>query len=172
MNWFFNSWSEMILVLGVGVLAYVALVLMLRVSGKRTLSKMNGFDLVVTVALGSTLATIILSKNTSLSEGILAMGSLIFLQYAITWLSVRSKTVMNLVKNEPTLLVYKGNTIDYALKKERITHEEIFQALRAQNVGSINEVHSVVLETDGNFSIIRGQDKEVDTTRHVKQIRP
>lgn len=73
----------------VGVPAYVALVFILRLSGKRSLSQMNAFDLFVTVSLGSTLATVLLSKSVALAEGIAALALLLFLQFSITWLSVR-----------------------------------------------------------------------------------
>ncbi len=76
---FFQNWSGLLRTVVVGVLAYVALVALLRVSGKRTLSKMNAFDFVVTVALGSTLATILLSKNVALAEGVVAFAVLISL---------------------------------------------------------------------------------------------
>src|SRR5690554_5806016 len=87
---FFEDWSGLIRVIVVGTLAYATLVISLRVSGKRTLSKMNAFDLVVTVALGSTLATVILSKDVALAEGIAAFVLLIGLQYIVTWSSIRS----------------------------------------------------------------------------------
>jgi uncharacterized membrane protein YcaP (DUF421 family) len=86
----FQNWTGLWRVLVVGALAYCALVFLLRVSGKRTLSKMNAFDFVVTVALGSTLAAVFLSKNVALAEGVLAFALLIGLQFVITWLSVRS----------------------------------------------------------------------------------
>jgi uncharacterized membrane protein YcaP (DUF421 family) len=98
---FFDTWAGLGRVLLVGPLAYVALVAILRISGKRTLTKLNAFDLVVTVALGSTLATVLLSKNVALAEGVLAMALLVFLQFAITWLSVRSGGFRDLVKSEP-----------------------------------------------------------------------
>ena len=81
--------------------------LLLRVSGKRTLTKINAFDLVVTVALGSTLATVLLTKSVALAEGLTAFVLLIFLQFVLIWLSVRSRAVSRLVKSEPTLLVYQ-----------------------------------------------------------------
>ena len=77
---FFDTWSGLGRVLVVGTLAYAAVVVLLRVSGKRTLTKLNAFDLVVTVALGSTLATVLLSKNVALAEGVLAVALLISLQ--------------------------------------------------------------------------------------------
>ena len=81
---FFDSWLGLLRVGVVGSLAYLALVLLLRVSGKRTLSKMNAFDFVVTVALGSTLATVLLSKDVALAEGVVAFTLLIGAQYLIT----------------------------------------------------------------------------------------
>ncbi|KFC49981.1 membrane protein, partial [Halomonas sp. SUBG004] len=83
-RWFFSSWESLGRTLIVGVLAYAVLIVFLRLSGNRTLSKMNAFDLIVTVALGSTLATVLLSKDVALAEGALALGLLISLQFIIT----------------------------------------------------------------------------------------
>ena len=90
---FFAGWSGLASVLISAVVAYPALVLVLRISGKRTLSKLNAFDLVVTVALGSTLATVITSKDVALLEGLLALFLLVFFQYVVTFASVRSGVV-------------------------------------------------------------------------------
>ncbi|HSA81493.1 MAG TPA: hypothetical protein VLE23_11785 [Geminicoccaceae bacterium] len=108
----FDSWTGLSRVLLVGTLAYAALVLLLRISGKRTLTKLNAFDLVVTVALGSTLASVLLSKSVALAEGVLALGLLIFLQYGIAWLSVRSSRFQSFIKAEPTLLVHRGRFLE------------------------------------------------------------
>jgi len=150
---FFNGWAGMARTAVVGVLAYVALIFFLRISGKRTLSKMNAFDFVVTVALGSTLATILLSKDTPLAEGLLAFALLIFLQFIITWLSVRSKTVSRLVKAEPRLLYYQGEYLWNAMKVERVNKGEVLQAMRSQGMNH-EEDEAVVLETDGSFSVV------------------
>jgi len=98
---FFNNWADLGRVLIVGVLAYLGLIVLLRLSGKRTLAKMNAFDFVVTVALGSTLATVLLSKDVALAEGLVAFATLVALQFIIAWLSVRSETVSRFVKSEP-----------------------------------------------------------------------
>jgi uncharacterized membrane protein YcaP (DUF421 family) len=105
---FFESWESMLRTGVITILAYVLLIFLLRISGKRTLSKMNAFDFIVTVALGSTLATVMLSKDVVLADGVLGFFLLIFLQYIITWLSVRNTSISNLVKSSPALLVYKG----------------------------------------------------------------
>ncbi len=151
----FDSWGGLARVAVVGVCAYAALILFLRMSGKRTLAKMNAFDLVVTVALGSTLATVLLSKDVALAEGVLAFAVLIALQFVIAWLSVRSATVRRLVKSEPTLLWHRGTWLPEAMAAERVTAEELRAAVRAQGLGSLEDVAAVVLETDGRFSVIR-----------------
>lgn len=151
---FFDGWQGIWRTALVGVLAYLALVALLRVSGKRTLSKMNAFDLVVTVALGSTLATILLSADVALAEGLTAFAVLILLQYAIAWLSVRSETVSKLVKSEPALLVYQGRLLSDALRRERVVEGEVWAAVRSQGLADLADVAAVVLETDGSFTVV------------------
>lgn len=115
---------------------------------------MNAFDFTVTVALGSTLATVLLSKDVALADGLLAFGLLIFLQLSITWLSVRSKKFSTLVKAKPTLLVFKGEFLHKAMKDERVTEEEILAVLRSNKVTSLTEADAVLMETDGSLSIL------------------
>ena len=150
----FDSWAGLGRVLLVGTLAYAALVLLLRISGKRTLTKLNAFDLVVTVALGSTLATVLLSKSVALAEGVLALGLLIFLQYGIAWLSVRSPRFQSFIKAEPTLLVHRGRFLEGAMRAQRITREEVLAAVRAGGATEVGEIAAIVLETDGSISVI------------------
>jgi uncharacterized membrane protein YcaP (DUF421 family) len=156
---FFQNWSGLLRTAIVGVLAYLALVFVLRVSGKRTLSKMNAFDLVVTVALGSTLATILLSADVALAEGLVAFGVLIGMQFVIAWLSVRSARVSQLVKAEPRLLVYQGRLLPDALRAERVVEAEVLAAIRQQGSAALADVAAVVLETDGSFSVIPSHDR-------------
>jgi uncharacterized membrane protein YcaP (DUF421 family) len=154
---FFNGWSVLGRTLLIGVLAYVSLVFMLRVSGKRTLAKMNAFDLVVTVAIGSTLATIVLSKSVVLAEGLLALALLIGMQFAISWSSTRMPWLRRVVTGEPRLLLRDGTVLDEALRDARVTGEEVRAAVRSAGIGALGDVAAVVLETDGSFSVIAGQ---------------
>jgi len=152
---FFSGWESLLRTLVVGVLAYVTLIVFLRISGKRTLSKMNAFDLVVTVALGSTLATVLLTKDVALADGALAFALLIGLQFVVTWSSVRSEWIRRLVTGEPRLLVYRGEFLSAELRRARVTDEEILAAVRAAGLASLEDVEAAVLETDGSFSIVR-----------------
>ena len=152
---FFDTWTSLGRVILVGALAYGGLVLMLRISGKRTLSKMNAFDLVVTVALGSTLATVLLNRSVPLAEGLAAFALLIGLQFVITWMSVRSDAVKNAVKCEPTVVVSNGTPLPDALKQQRVTMDEVQAALRQSGQDALDHRTTVVLETDGSMSVLK-----------------
>ncbi len=134
MDWhsmLFQNWSGIFRTIVVGILAYVTLVLFLRVSGERTLAKLNAFDLVVTVALGSTLSAILLQESIALAEGAVALGLLIFMQFLVTFVSVRSPSFAKAVRSEPTLLAHDGSFCDEAMKRERVTQEEALSAVRS-----------------------------------------
>ncbi|WP_447528091.1 DUF421 domain-containing protein [Vreelandella sp. TE19] len=154
---FFSGWESLVRTLVVGVLAYFVLIVFLRISGNRTLSKMNAFDMIVTVALGSTLATVLLSKDVALAEGTLALALLIALQYLITWLSVRVGWVKRAVTGEPLMLLYHGELLVDALYKARVTADEVRSAVRASGLAHMNEAAAVVLETDGSLSVVTSQ---------------
>jgi uncharacterized membrane protein YcaP (DUF421 family) len=151
----FSGWDNLLRTLVVGVVAYVALVVFLRVSGKRTLSKMNAFDLIVTVALGSTLATVLLTKDVALAEGALAFALLIGLQFIVTWSSVRVRWVRRLATGEPLMLLYRGEFLPAALRHARVTEDEVRAAVRSAGIDSLSKVQAVVLETNGSFSVVR-----------------
>lgn len=138
----------------VGVAAYATLILALRISGKRTLTKWNAFDFVVTIALGSILASTLTSPEPGLSRGIAALVVLIALQFVITWISVRSARVRRWAKSRPRLLLHSGVFDDRALRDERVTRGEVLAAIRAAGIGEVERVDAVVLETDGSVSVI------------------
>lgn len=139
------------------IAGYVALVVLLRISGKRTLADMNAFDFVVTVALGSVLATTILNRSVSLAEGLAALVSLVVLQGLVAFMAARSRAVRRAVKAEPTLLVRNGELLDGAIRNARLSKAEVFAAIRASGEADLADVSAVVLETNGNLSVITGR---------------
>lgn len=168
---FFDGWADIWRTLIVGAAAYAGLIVALRASGKRTLTKLNAFDLVVTVALGSTLATILLSKDVSLVEGLAAFLLLVMLQFAITWLSTRSAGVRRAVKAEPTLLLRDGRFIEEAMQRERVTVDEVMASLRGSGMADAAQAAAVVLETDGSLSVIRQSRTDSPTRSTLEGVR-
>lgn len=152
---FFISWDSFIRTGVTGILAYIGLVAMLRVVGNRTLAQLNAFDFIITVALGSTLATVILNKNVPLADGLLALFLLILLQFIFTRLSVKSKLFEKAIKAEPFVLYYQGRYLDDALRKHRVTRDEILQIARSNGNADLNEIDAIVIETNGKFSVLK-----------------
>ncbi len=157
---FFDDWNGILRIFISCVVVYSALIIWLRVSGKRTLSKWNAFDFIATIALGSILATAILSKDIPVLEGIFALVLLVALQYLITFLSVRVDWFENLVKAKPTLLYDEDEFLFNEMNKQRVAKSEILAAVRASSISSLEQVKAVVLETDGSFSVIKKSESD------------
>lgn len=149
-----DGWADIARVLLIGAAAYATLVVLLRVSGKRTLAKLNAFDLVVTVAIGSTLATILLSSDVSFLEGAAALTLLVALQFGAAFMASRSRVSRRALKSTPTLLLRDGQFREEALRGQRVSADEVRQAVRSSGAGDIGGVTAVVLETDGSLSVI------------------
>lgn len=150
----FDGWNDIWRVGATTVVIYVAVILILRIAGKRSLAKLNIFDLVVTVALGSTLASVMLSSTVSVTEGALAFVALVGLQWIVTSLSIRSSWFKAIIRAEACIVLQDGRFLEDTMRRERITHDEIEAAIRKHGHGRIEDVAAVVLETDGSFSVI------------------
>jgi len=168
---FFDGWGKLGRSLVLAVLAYAALVIMLRLSQKRTLSKMNVFDFVFVVALGSTLATTILSPGVALADGLVAFGALMGLQILLSWLCATSHQVDSFVNGEPSLIFHNGKFLKDSMRRERVTKEEMLSATRSQGTADLEAVDSIVLETNGQVSVVlkgegRGESAMEDVEGH------
>jgi uncharacterized membrane protein YcaP (DUF421 family) len=135
------------------VIGFLALITLLRVSGKRTLSKLNVFDFVFVVAVGSVFAASIMEKDVTLIEGIAALATLVGMQIGLAELAARSDLAERIINGEPTLLLSHGRFILRALKRERITEEEVRAAIRGKGVTRVEDVDAVVLENDGTLTV-------------------
>ncbi len=172
---FFQGWPGLARTLLVGILAYVTLVAMLRISGKRTLAKLNAFDLVVTVALGSTLSAILLQESIALAEGAVALALLILLQYVVSAISVRSPAFAKAVRSEPALIVRDGRYCPETMRRARITEDEALSAVRSSGGLAIDDARTVILESDGTLSVaLRPADPALADVedRDVLEARP
>lgn len=166
------DWNDIGRVILSGTIAYVAFVVLQRVTGKRTLSKLNAFDLVVTVAFGSALATVFLNAETPLVSGIVAFALLVVLQYVATSLSVRFRPFAHALKSDPIVLVRNGEFLEDVAHGQRVMEEEVFQAVRERGYGSLEEIGAVILETNGELSVIpRSQLGDGSALQNLKDTR-
>ena len=159
-SWFFESWSSVLKTVTVGLSCYVSLIVLLRASGKRTLSKMNMFDWVVTVAMGSVMASALVSDGVSYAQAVAAFVTLIGAQWVVTTLSYRSATFENIVKAAPTILYYHGTYFEREMRRERVPKSEILGAIRQNAQGAPDQVAAVLLESNGELTVMNKVDAD------------
>lgn len=160
-NILFDGWEPVGRIIVVGVGGYVALVVLLRASGKRTLAQMNSFDFIVTVAIGASFGRVLTARTVPLLEAVVAFALLISLQYVVTKLQLRFTRFADAVTSQPTLVAYRGRVLRDALRRQRFTESELLGAVRKHGYGSLMDVHSVVVESDGKLAVI-GVDRVGD----------
>lgn len=150
----FKNWESVWHVAFCAVLAYFILFLFIRISGKRTLAKLTAFDFVVSVTLGSTLSSMMLAKVT-LAEGSVALLVIISMQYVLAWSARESKTLEKVINSSPTMVFYRGEFLEDAMKKEVLTREEIYAEIRKYRMFDVNQVEAVVMELNGELTVIK-----------------
>lgn len=175
-NYFFDGWDPVIRIFVVGTLSYILLVILLKVSGKRTLAQMSGFDFLITVAIGSTFGRLITAKDVTLTESAAAFLLLILLQLGFAYLDMRFGWFSQLTKSKPTLLFYRGSFLYDNIHECRINKEEILGIIREQGIESLDDVEAVVLETSGGWSVVRKgkhfiEDLDKSTLAPLRQAR-
>jgi len=151
---FFKDWPSLLHVGICTIVAFLVLFLFIRISGKRTLAKLNAFDFVVTVALGSTLAYMMLAM-VPLVEGALVLALIIMMQYIFAWLAKSSHKMEVLINSTPLLVFYNGKFLEYGMKQGSITEEEIYAAIRGEGIDYIEDVKAVVMELNGEMTVVR-----------------
>lgn len=153
-EYFWTGFEPLLRIIVVGIITYIGLIMLLRISGKRTLASMNAFDFIITVTIGSAFGRILTAKEVSVAEALITFALLISLQHIVTFISIQSDKFSTLITSQPALLYYKGKFMNKNLKKERIKQKEVLSAVRSKNYNSIKDVEAVILESNGSFSII------------------
>lgn len=172
-NFFYNGFEPILRIIIVGTITYIAIILLIRISGKRTLATMNGFDFIITITIGSAFGRIITAQNIPIAEAFTAFALLVTLQTLVSWLKLRSSKFGDIITAPPTLLFYQGRFINENLKKERVKEDEVKSAVREQRIGSMNEVEAVIFESTGSFSVIKKSGRDnASTFSHILSKEP
>lgn len=158
-----NGIQPLIRIIVVGVSTYIAIVLILRISGKRTLARMSAFDFVIAVAVGSVFGRTLTTKDMSISEALTAFILLAILQFIFSYLEGKSKLFKKIFNTTPTLLFYEGKFMEKNLHKERMDKSKVISAARKKGFGCMNDVAAVVLEIDATISVIGKSEKGEST---------
>ena len=151
---FFDGWDSVARVVVLAGLTYLLLVGALRIVGEQALAKMSAYDILVTIALGSVLVSIPFSEHVSLVDGVAVIATLLVLQETTRFLAKRSWRIRRLVTQQPNLVLWDGRPLPDRMAQINVTVQEVQAAVRAAGLGSFRSVAAVVLETDGEWSVI------------------
>jgi uncharacterized membrane protein YcaP (DUF421 family) len=150
----FLGWSDVWQTAATGVLMFAALLGAIRLIGNRTLASMNASDFILTVALGTTVASTMLSRSISAVAGLVGVATLCGLQAFSVWLSVRHPKLRHAAEGAPVVLVRDGQVLRDRLVSAHVSEAELRQAVRQQGFGGFEQLEVVVLEPNGRFSVV------------------
>jgi uncharacterized membrane protein YcaP (DUF421 family) len=163
--------GELLTIAGRSAIVYVALLMGLRLMGKREIGQMTVFDLVVVLLLANAVQNAMVGPDTSVQGGLVAAFVLLGANRAVAATGLHSVTWGRLIEGNPTVLIQEGRILDAAVRKEHLERAQVEMAMREHGVASIADVQLAVLETDGSISVVPRDSKVVRTRKHVRQIR-
>lgn len=140
-------------------IVYLFLVAALRLSGKREVGQMTVLELVVILVVSDAVQNSMVGDNTTLWGGLVAVITLLGVDFALKALTRRSKRVREAIEGEPRLIVRNGRLLKHAIKEEGIDADDVRAAIRSHGLAHIEDVRAAVLETDGSISVIPRDDK-------------
>jgi uncharacterized membrane protein YcaP (DUF421 family) len=139
-------------------LFYLALLLGLRLTGKRQAGQMTPFDFLLLLLLANAVQNAMTGPDTSLEGGLVAAGTLFAANMIVAWVVRRSKNAQKLIEGNPTILIRHGKILSQNLAREGITIDDLIRSLREHGVETVEEVRSAILEVDGSVSVLKEEE--------------
>lgn len=162
-NWLSAPWETIWKTAATVFIIYSMVVLFVRVAGLRTFAKMSSFDFASTVAIGSIIATIVMSTDASLLKGATALAAIMIYQQIFAGVKLRLPSFEEATQNTPTLLMDGHSFIEDNMRRTGVSRSDIIAKLREANVIHVGQVKAVVLETTGDISVLHGsKDEDLD----------
>lgn len=140
------------------LLLYALVVFIARLFGARTFASFTSFDFLINVAAGSLIASAILGRN--LIEGALALVCLAAVQWAVSFGSAHSRRIHDAVDNPPVVLIERGQYLEAAMRRVRVSRQTLDQHLRSQGVHDVAQVRFALLESGGTIAVMTGRGEE------------
>lgn len=149
---------------------YLALLLGLRLTGKRQAGQMTPFDFLLLLLLANAVQNAMTGPDTTLAGGLVAAAALLVMNFVVAWFSRRSAKAEHVIEGTPTILIRRGQIINPSLAREGITRDDLLRTLREHGVETVEEVRSAILEIDGTVSVIK-EDEVPAVQRPYHRIR-
>jgi uncharacterized membrane protein YcaP (DUF421 family) len=145
-------------IVGRGVVVFVFLFVLMRIMGRRELSSLEPFDLILLIILGDAVQQGLTQDDYSLTGAMLAVGTIAILQLVVSYSNFRFPRLRPLIDGEPVVVLQDGKPIDRNMKRERLTIEDLAEAARKNGVGTLDDIAWAVMETNGEISFIKKSD--------------
>jgi uncharacterized membrane protein YcaP (DUF421 family) len=137
------------------IVIFVLLYVLMRVIGRRELSALEPFDLILLIVVGDLVQQGLTQDDYSLTGALLAIGTIAMLVLAVSFLNFRFPRLRPLLDGEPIVIVQDGKPIEKNMRRERLTLDDLAAAARLQNISVIDDVAWAVMETSGVISFIK-----------------
>ena len=138
-----------------GIVVFIFLFLLVRVMGRRELSSLEPFDLILLIILGDAVQQGLTQDDYSMTGAILAVGTIAMLQVTVSWVNFKFPKLRSVLDGEPLVIVQDGKPIEKNMRRERLTMEELAEEARKQQIASLDDVEWAVLETSGVVTFIK-----------------
>lgn len=155
---FFDGWQSVERIVFLAACTYIGLVAALRLLGEQALAKMSAYDLIITVALGSIVATIPLSEDVTLVDGAAVVAVYLALQAVTRWATKRWRRAERMVKTRPQVVLWEGRLVRHHMQAAEVTEAEVRAAARMAGYASLPQLLAIVLENDGTWSVVPRTD--------------
>ncbi|RKE62539.1 hypothetical protein BXY47_1989 [Dietzia kunjamensis] len=153
-----DGWEPIVHSAVMVICGFIALVLILRVSGPRTMAKMTPLDFIVAVTIGSAFGRTLTATSVPLAQTIVVLALLVGLQWVFAGARARSSRARALLDHPPVLLYYGGQMQHRTLRSHRLLEEDVHTAARQSGKGSLENVAAVILQQDGSLGAIGDAD--------------
>lgn len=156
---------EFALIIIRSIIAFILLLFLTRIMGKKQLSQLTFFDYIVGITIGSIAATMSVDQNVQISNGVVSLAIWGLLPIVIGILGMKSRTFLQLTDGRPSILIKNGEVLEESMKKNKIVIDELMMMLREKEIFKIDDVEIAILETNGQLSIMKKSDLEPITPR-------
>jgi uncharacterized membrane protein YcaP (DUF421 family) len=134
---------------------YVLLLLLIRITGKRQVSQLATFDLVLLLTLSNSVQNAMNAGDNSVTGGAILASTLVGFHFLMGYLAFRHKDFATILEGRPQVLVHNGVVFDDVMQREHVTHHDLFAALRVAGCASVEEVHYAMIENNGLITVTR-----------------
>ncbi len=167
----YPDWSTLLGIVGKTVVVYVFILIAMRLLGTRELGRLNAYDFVLVVVIANAVQNALVGGDNTLAGGLVSALTLLLMNLLCTWLLNRFPRLERQMVGEPVVFVSDGQPRADVMRREGVTREELFAALREHGITRLDDVRLAVLEVDGDISVVPRDARVHRTRRRFRRVK-